>query len=369
MLTGPTGFLVPYLLAYLLAGAALLALFRRWRRPSLPRLAAGNAAVFLLLGGAVFLAGEAWFTFAHDTTDGAMVLLTSKRWMLRHWRPNRLGFRGKEPPIPAGPRGEGLEIALLGDSFTFGQGIRRAEDRFGEVLEGILRREGRPATVYNLGRMGWNIRDEVTALGDLLARGARFDLVVLAFVPNDHFGQQELPPGYQAAVERARNPPGWIAPALDHSFFLSFLYHRITLIGNPELQGYDRMAGDLFQRREIRERFQGVAQELIELCRLGGARLAVVTFPLTIRPWEEYPLRGMHRSLARMWRLLGVPHLDLLPAWSAHPLSDLAVGPYDTHPNELANRLAAEAIAGAFFPPGVSGGAAERSPGGPGPAP
>jgi len=39
-----------------------------------------------------------------------------------------------------------------------------------------------------------------------------------------------------------------------------------------------------------------------------------------------------------------VPHLDLLRAFTNQPVGQLVVNPRDPHPNEYANKLAAEMI-------------------------
>ena len=57
----------------------------------------------------------------------------------------------------------------------------------------------------------------------------------------------------------------------------------------------------------------------------------------------------MHEELDRFWRQLGVPHLDLLPVYAGIPGQELVVNPYDAHPNEYANRLAAKAVGKFLF--------------------
>ena len=58
-------------------------------------------------------------------------------------------FRARPLPlIKAGAAGEGLTL-VVGDSFCFGQGVRR-EDRFSELIEARLRRDGGTQTLANL---------------------------------------------------------------------------------------------------------------------------------------------------------------------------------------------------------------------------
>ena len=77
------------------------------------------------------------------------------------------------------------------------------------------------------------------------------------------------------------------------------------------------------------------------MTQIRGGRLLVVTFP-----YMDVPLRfkSAHEQLDRYWKEQGVPHLDLLATFSNLPPAKLVVNPHDSHPNEYANGLAAEAI-------------------------
>lgn len=72
---------------------------------------------------------------------------------------------------------------LLGDSFTFGEGVR-LEDTFAVRLEEKLQRSRPGAEVLNLGISSWNTQDELIYLN---RAGLDFDpdLVLAVFVLND----------------------------------------------------------------------------------------------------------------------------------------------------------------------------------------
>lgn len=54
--------------------------------------------------------------------------------------------------------------------------------------------------------------------------------------------------------------------------------------------------------------------------------------------------KSVHEQLDQFWQEQGIPHLDLLPVFSNLPPSKLVVKRHDSHPNEYAHALAAEAI-------------------------
>jgi hypothetical protein len=74
---------------------------------------------------------------------------------------NQLGFREREIP-PASP--DRYRIAVVGDSFTWGQGIEAGE-RFSNLIEGSL---GPRHEVFNFGRPGNNMPEHLDVLGEAL---------------------------------------------------------------------------------------------------------------------------------------------------------------------------------------------------------
>jgi len=75
-----------------------------------------------------------------------------------------------------------------------------------------------------------------------------------------------------------------------------------------------------------------------------GGRLAVMTFPFMQALGPHYEYQFIHDKLDQFWRELEVPHLDLLSVYKDLPPQQLTVNPYDAHPNEYANQLAADAL-------------------------
>jgi hypothetical protein len=92
------------------------------------------------------------------------------------------------------------------------------------------------------------------------------------------------------------------------------------------------------------EQQQGRLKAFRDLIQAQGGHLAVVTFPFLHALGPSYEYRAVHKQLDQLWLELGVPHLDLLPVFGGLPSSQVTVNRYDAHPNERANRLAAEAI-------------------------
>jgi len=96
---------------------------------------------------------------------------------------NSLGFRG--PEISSGRRTGTVRIVVLGDSFTYGEGVTAAE-ALPAQLEHLLnqRRSGR-FEVFHLGVPGYNSAQEFAYLKEA-GLALKPDLVVVAFTLSTH---------------------------------------------------------------------------------------------------------------------------------------------------------------------------------------
>ena len=95
---------------------------------------------------------------------------------------NSLGFRTIDPAKPAGVR----RIVMVGDSWTFGPGVAESQT-FASRLAGMLNEDRGDAPawqVFGLATMGWNTRNEISALRTFLPWLAP-DFVVFCVTSND----------------------------------------------------------------------------------------------------------------------------------------------------------------------------------------
>ncbi len=336
---------------FLLGVGALVILSRTARGGSRCCEALSHVLLSLLGPLLVLLLGEGAL-LASNTTDGGLNLLVSRLWVERNVRLNKLGLRGRLPISPPPGAPAPYRICVLGDSVAFGQGIEDEEDRFGEVLGELLQRDGRRVEVVNVSGPGWNTSAELNSLRQV-AKLTRFDLVILAYVPNDHFSGKDMPADYREALEATGHRPAWLAPLVDNSLLLNLVYGRLAALRNPVLKDYGRICLNLFRGTKRREWHRLELEGVVEECRKMGAGLAVVVFPLMdYRSRDAYKVGEIHRAMEGFCASRRIPFLDLMDAYFGHGPDDLWAGPLDSHPNERAHRLAAERIRAAFFPRG-----------------
>jgi lysophospholipase L1-like esterase len=109
-------------------------------------------------------------------------------WRFRHpeytveYAINNDGFREATSPAPQPPP-PGGSLLLLGDSFTFGQGVSY-ESTWGAIAEGLLRQRGVDVHLINAGVQGMDTRSELALLRELAPR-YRPEAVVVGFLIND----------------------------------------------------------------------------------------------------------------------------------------------------------------------------------------
>jgi hypothetical protein len=242
--------------------------------------------------------------------DGPIPQSPARKYSISH-RLNSAGFRDEER-ASAPPKGV-FRIACLGDSFTFGQGVKAA-DVFTSRLQAALneRSRGRPKfEVLNFGVCGYSTRQE-RVLFELKASKYRPEVVLLTMVDNDNLSYQD-----EQTLKLA-----------DHE-----------AADDATIQTVQRL-----RRIQSDEDYSGCVKEVLQLngeCRMVGAKLAVVVFRMN-------PIRWRHRLTDAMVEGLdaaGIPLMDLGETLhSGHLPHELHVHEVDGHPNELAHEIAARTI-------------------------
>lgn len=260
-------------------------------------------------------------------------------------RYNSLGFRDSEiGPKPAGV----LRVMVLGDSFTEAQGVKEA-DTLPKVLERLLN-EAEPGRweVRNYGRRATDFPALFEAFEKILAYDP--DVVLYAMVLND----AARPPSFEVrqkylndwiidmdrmAAEGPPPAPGFFRPRL---FDLVAGRVRSYRIGRETTQWYREMYGPA--NREGWEQTQTYMREMNRRMRERGGHLLVAGWPLLVGLEGIYPFEEQNLTIERFCLTAGIPRVDLLPPLRGRESSSLWVHPVDRHPNEIANRFAAEAL-------------------------
>jgi lysophospholipase L1-like esterase len=263
------------------------------------------------------------------------------RWAVES-RYNALRFRDE----PLGPKPTGVKrVMVLGDSFTEGQGVKQDETAvrvLGRLLPGLV---PLPVEVRAAARRGADFPELLGIFEEILPYEP--DLVVYLMTLND----AEQPPEFKARqsyvddwiVNRENLPDAPAPPPEPRSHALSFVARRFAdwRLGRETTRWYEDMWSDA---NPGWRRTQEHVLEMDRRLRGRGARLLVATWPLLVGLERGYPFESVHEAIRRLCLADGIAHLDLLPALRGRPSESLWVHPVDRHPNELAQRLVAEAL-------------------------
>jgi lysophospholipase L1-like esterase len=260
---------------------------------------------------------------------------------------NRFGFRERDFATSAPD--ETYRIAVIGDSFIEGQGIRDA-DRLTNLLERYLNSNGteRKFEVLNFGIRGSDTDDHINILQNVvLSTSPQF--VLLGWFVNDvrndrDFRWSSIPliPWRRAHGFALRNSALYYI--IDQLWI--DLQHRISWI-ESESEFLDNHFSDPKSRRA--QRAEMLLRRFIELCRNHNIPMGIVIFPLLRRDQSNQFVLGF--LLDRVLQVCAehkITCIDLRSAFEAVDVEALWVNQFDHHPNQLANHLAAQAVVGTF---------------------
>jgi len=261
------------------------------------------------------------------------------------WSPgpsNRLGFREREIPPKSPTR---FRIVVVGDSFTWGQGIER-EERYSNRLEQML---GARYEVLNFGIPGDNMPEHLTRLAQALEIAPDFVLLQL-YINDFETTEMSRPRPYPLA-------PAWLDTQLLQSSLLFQLLqnqwaHFQEAVGITESYN-DYMARNLRDpaASNARKAF-GQLREFFDRTRAAHIAAGAVLFPATdaLGPHGAgYPFGYLHDGVRDICAAEHIRCLDLLPLFSTFADARVAwVSAFDAHPNAMANQLAADEILKTF---------------------
>jgi hypothetical protein len=305
---------------------------------------ARRGEILLLIVGllvSLFLAEGLARLFGPDGGPGGYAPVRTDR---RERRPvNSRGYRDLERAIP-GP--EGVRRAVcLGDSFTWGVNVL-FDDAWPQRLErGLARERGETWEAVVLAEPGLNAVQQASRLAsEGLAYGP--DVVVLAWVLNDS-EDEDAAEARRASdwVEEAQREPSVLDALLDGSALLRLVRTRIraTLENRERIRNFQSMYADDYPGWLAA---QQALRTIGGLCRAEGVPLVVAVFPLFGNALDEgYPFTAEHAKVAQAASESGAKVVDLLPRYRGLRWELLVVdGPRDEHPNEIAHRIAAQAL-------------------------
>jgi hypothetical protein len=267
-------------------------------------------------------------------------------------RTNSHGMRDQEyarVPEPGVHR-----VAVIGDSFTFGQGVA-AEDLFEARVERVLRSEGHAVELLNFGVPGYNTFQQLLVY-ERFANGFGPHRVWVVWVPFDHALQgfrwgdlerfiehDEIPKREPASAAATRSLyRRFVQPLLVTRYFGRRAKHALSRLGHNLNR---REAAELADLGSPGHRLQFAS--LVELARraeANGQAFTLVLFPGLQQLDSSYYQDLLYSKLESFGAEHDIQVVNLFPAFRARDPFGLHVSLVDSHPNARAHGVAAEAL-------------------------
>lgn len=323
------------LISLLLMAASVVAvvLFRFvWTSPARFRSVLINLSLSALVFLYLLLAMEAYFRFSHDQSDGLSVTAASKRWFERYWTPiNEYGYRDRSY---ADEDFSGKKtLFVVGDSFTAGQGIRDASERFPDLIQKKL---GKNWVVVNIAKRGWNTVDEFRAL---TAYPHTADIVVLAYFVNDIESVARQCNVPAPAEARPKNPSPVLQKWLERSSALDYTYWIVRKAMARSV--YGDYLERCYANATVWQAHKAELLEFVTYCRGNDIELVVAAFPMLNNIAES----GRYTAqVTAFFEEHGAKAINLAPHFKDRPPGELVASSLDMHPNELVHAEVAHLI-------------------------
>jgi hypothetical protein len=281
------------------------------------------------------------FIFRDVTTSSDNGGYFTRRWLKTgavHL--NSSGFREREFDAAKAPGT--YRIAVVGDSFTFGNGVRQ-DDRYSDLLQARL-----PShfEVLNFGAPGANTPEHRNLVAHLLPN-LHPDFVLLQWYVNDMEDDDSTGrPAFHPLVP-IRRVHNWLndISALYTVANMQWAQMQVALGMTVSYSDYlHHRLGDPNSKDSQIDR--GLLLDLIALCRRAGVPLGIVLFPDTaVRPGPDYPFGYLHDRVLDICHAQNLTCVDLRNEFSLIKDNRLLwANRLDHHPSARANEIAAVKI-------------------------
>ena len=253
---------------------------------------------------------------------------------------NSWGFRERE--FAESKAAGTFRIAVVGDSFTYGNGVRQ-EDRYSDLLQTEL-----PAKfeVLNFGVAGANTPEHLANIQRIVPR-LHPDFVLLQWYVNDVEDDDFAGRPVSIPLVPIRGLHTWLndASALYTVANMQWAETQAAMGFTDSYPVYlKRRLGDPNSHDSVLDR--GLLRRLIEFCRQQGVPLGIVLFPDTAGGLgADYPFGYLHDRVLETCAAESITCVDLRKDFAGvkHKQS-LWANQLDHHPSARANAIAAERL-------------------------
>jgi hypothetical protein len=272
---------------------------------------------------------------------------------------NDMGFRGSK--FSQEKNENTVRIAFLGDSFTFGEGVRDKDVFTFKTAQNLNENsEGKSYESYNFGVGGYNAQQSIFLFKNVVL-DLNPDVVLFVYTLNDAEPMLfQVDEKTNQTARRARElaiheglpdikPPN----KLIYKLRLGKLWWKVKTskeISQKTIKYYQSLYEednqDWIAAQKSLEEYEGV-------CRENEIRCYFVMFPLLINLDENYPFYDIHEMVTSKVEQNNIPVIDILPSLLGMEHAKLWVHPTDQHPNEIVHDIVANLVSDRLLEDGL----------------
>ena len=270
--------------------------------------------------------------------------LAERLWFTKYWEVNELGYRD----VKFDPKSDQnkFKIAILGDSFVAGHGIKNVNDRFSNILESKL-----GSSAYRVYNMGLNGADTQTEFDRLVTFPIKPNLIILVHYPNDiervpdrsitsSFNEDKI-----ARVHaRLLNITLW-SSLIQNSYLLNYFHykfessakiypnsHRGKTTADHMMEERNKANYQAFYLREemFNEHLRNLSR-FVSLTEREGIPMMLMLLPETWDETIDYSAEYVNKPINQLFSQLGVPVLDLYNLLKEISIEERVVSNRDAH--------------------------------------
>jgi lysophospholipase L1-like esterase len=234
-------------------------------------------------------------------------------------------------------------LAAIGDSFTFGEGVRLMDAWPAAVGRAVAASGLFPdVEVLNAGIPGFIANDSRLYLQHKVMKYAP-DQIVYGFFLNDVFPGNAPDPEMVALMARVYGPPTGLGTVSRLADMIIHADHRRRLTERTETMYRESFGGAGLTADDWAET-RGHILEMKAIADRNGIGFLMVIFPVLTVLGDDYPFEDVHRQVAEFCEANGIDYVDVLDTWRPERAEELRVHVTDHHPNARAHALAARVI-------------------------
>lgn len=253
-------------------------------------------------------------------------------------------FPGGTEPVPFEKPPHTVRIFAMGGSSTWGAGVATLENTYPEILEQILRGRGHTVEVFNAGRTGYTVFNDLLRLRADVMR-LQPDIITLYVGANDGYLSWWTGGSQEEQWERRQRAMG----VGFRERLSSWLANQRLFIAIPKMLQSLRPFDERLTIRVTLERYEANLREIVAICRSHGVDVVFAQEVMVEDLHVPNPSHAEYMALlARLAEELDVPIVDPHPIFAEHLDDGWLVDP--VHPNAAGNRAIAEMLADVIEP-------------------